>query len=37
MKFDSDPIGREFDAISDEYVASDQACTAEVNKRSAIK
>ena len=37
MKFDSDPIGREFDAISDEYVAQTKPALQQVNKRSAIK
>ena len=37
MKFDSDPIGREFDAISDEYIAQTKPALQQVNKRYAIK
>lgn len=33
MKFDSDPIGREFDAISDEYVAQTKPALQQVNKK----
>lgn len=33
MKFDSDPIGREFDAISDEYIAQTKPALQQVNKK----
>ncbi|WP_246059683.1 restriction endonuclease fold toxin [Paenibacillus lautus] len=33
MKFDSDPIGREFDAVSDEYIAQTKPALQQVNKK----
>lgn len=33
MKFDTDPIGREFDAVSDEYIAQTKPALQQVNKK----
>lgn len=33
MKFDSDSIGREFDAVSDEYIAQTKPALQQVNKK----